>query len=527
MNALPVESTELSRPLLETRSLTKRFGDLVANDAVSLRVYPGEVHAILGENGAGKSTLMKMLYGFYQPTTGEILLNGQPTPIGSPLQGRHLGIGMVFQNFMLIPSMRVLENIALFLDDLGVVLRRRALEARVREVIERYHLHVNLSAYVGDLAIGEQQKVEILKLLLSNARILIFDEPTSVLAPQEVQGLFHVFARLKADGFAILFITHKLPEVMSTADRISVLRRGAVVGQMLRAEASPQAIVRLMLGSEEAPLLELGVPQPASLHDASRASSISPVVELERVTVADDYGGIGLSDVSFRLYPGEILGVAGVSGNGQDKLGDVILRLRALAGGSLKLFGRDASALSTRDVLAAGVACIPEDPLRMAAIPGMTVLESMVFGLQDVYARQGGLTMDWASATTDVQQRLNTAFVTSPPRLNAFVETLSGGNLQRVIIAREVGRQPQVLIAYYVVRGLDVSNARAAHHLLTEYRDKGTAILFISEDLDELFALSDRLLVMYHGKVVGLLDPATTTTEEVGRLMTGGEVDWP
>lgn len=506
--------------------MTKCFGALVANDRVNLSVFAGEVHAVLGENGAGKSTLMKMLYGFYHPTSGEIWLDGRPTIIHSPLDGRRLGVGMVFQNFSLIPSLQVLENIALFIPDQPFVLNRAALAAKVSQVADRYHLHVNLHAYVGELALGEQQKVEILKILLSGARVLIFDEPTSVLAPHEVEGLFRVFSQLKADGYAVLFITHKLPEVMASADRITVLRRGAVVGSMLAANATQQAIVRLMLGSEDAPFLELGIAEPER-HEDHRPAGVAPVLEFHDLTLVDSTGGVGLDGVSFTIYPGEIVGVAGVSGNGQDKLGDVVLRIQRETSGDLHIAGQDAGQWTTAQVLAAGVACIPEAPLGMAAIPGMTVLENMIFGSQDQYARQGGFSMAWGAARADAERLLNTTFISSPPSLTVNVENLSGGNLQRVIIAREIGRQPKLLIAYYIVRGLDISNAHAAHDLLRDYRDRGAGILLVSEDLDELFALSDRLLVMVHGRIAGIFRPDATSPEQVGKLMTGGEASWP
>jgi simple sugar transport system ATP-binding protein len=360
---------------------------------------------------------------------------------------------------------------------------------------------------------GERQKVEIVKILLGGARVLIFDEPTSVLAPHEVDGLFQVFARLKADGFAILFITHKLPEVMAAADRITVLRRGRVAGELLSADATEQAIVRLMLGAEP--------PKPAHL-DREAEEVGEPVLDFRAVTVLDPYTGVGLKAVDLKVYAGEIVGIAGVSGNGQSELANVALGLRRIDEGAFYLFGRDATHWSTSAILAAGLACIPEDPLRMGAIPGMTVNENMLLGDQRQYARWGGLKMDWAAATAKATQYLNTTFVTTAPRLNVNVETLSGGNLQRVVIARELGRQPKVVLAYYPARGLDVSNTEAMRNLLLRYRGEGVAILLISEDLDELFALSDRLAVMYHGRVVGVARPHATDADRIGHLMTGG-----
>lgn len=500
-------------PLLETHQLTKIFGPLVANDAIDLAVYPGEVHAILGENGAGKSTLMKMLYGFYQPTRGEIRLEGRPVSIPTPLTGRRLGIGMVFQNFTLIPALTALENIALFLPEVGLVLQQRVIAERAQKIAERYGLQVNLHARGGDLALGEQQRLEILKVLLSGARLLIFDEPTSVLAPHEVEGLFQVFAKLKADNFALLFITHKLPEVLAVADRITVLRRGAVAGRMLRSEASEAKIINLMLGTKP--------PQPAHRGPGSTVAA-QTVLELRQVGLVDEQGVQRLQSLDLTVRAGEILGIAGVSGNGQRELGDAILGLGQLTGGARLLNGLDATQWPTPKILAEGVACIPEDPLHMGAIRGMSVAENMLLGEQHRYSRYGGLSMAWAQGEAAADQLLNNTFTTTAPKLTAMVENLSGGNLQRVIIARELGRQPKLLLAYYPARGLDVANAEAMRQLLLQHREQGTAIVLVSEDMDELFTLSDRLAVMYQGQVVGNFANHEFDAHTVGRLMTGG-----
>ncbi|MBK8050341.1 MAG: ABC transporter ATP-binding protein [Anaerolineales bacterium] len=456
---------------------------------------------------------MKCLYGFYRPTSGEILIEGRQVHIATPLDGRQLGIGMVFQNFTLIPAMTVAENVALFLPALGIVLHPKAIQARIREVATRYGLEINPAAHVFDLSMGERQKVEILKILLAGARVLIFDEPTSVLAPHEVDGLFAIFDKLRQDGYAILFITHKLPEVMASAQRITVLRRGRVVGQLMRDEATPQAIVRLMLGAE---------PPPPVQREGLANEAGAPLFEMNTLSLVDEHTGIGLKEVSLQIFAGEIVGVAGVSGNGQSELADVALGLRRPDGGAFILAGQDASHWSTATILAHGLACIPEDPLRMEAIPGMTVVENMVLGEQLRYTAMGGLTMNWTGARKDAELFLNTTFVTTPPRLDWPVENLSGGNLQRVVIARELSRQPAVLLAYYPARGLDVSNAEAMRQLLLSYRSKGVGILLVSEDMDELFALSDRLVVMYHGRIVGTFRPHETTADEIGHLMTGG-----
>lgn len=502
-------------PLLEGRGLVKQFGKLRANDNVNIAIYPGEVHAILGENGAGKSTLMKMLYGFYQPTAGEILLEGRPTSLNSPQDGRRLGIGMVFQNFTLIPALTVIENVALFLPDLGLVLSRREIGQRLNAVSEKYGLVVDPGALVGDLSMGEQQKVEILKIILAGARVLIFDEPTSVLAPHEVEGLFQVFNKLRADHFAILFITHKMPEVMAVADRITVLRRGRVVETMVGKAATESQLVTMLLG--ETP------PEAARLNgNRGQLAGTTPLLHFKAVTVPDEQSSVGLKEVDLEVFPGELVGVAGVAGNGQQALIEVAIGLRSHTTGQIHLFGQNAADWSVNQALQAGLGCIPEDPLLMGAIPGMRVYENMILGEQNRYAERGGLSMNWQRVREKASQFLNTTFISSAPSLEVMVETLSGGNLQRVVIAREVGRRPKLLIAYYVARGLDISNAEAARRLLLKHRAEGMGILLISEDLDELFALSDRLVVMHHGRIAGNFKPQETSAYEVGLLMTGG-----
>ena len=502
-------------PLLETKNLTKKFGDLIANNQINIAAYPGEVHAVLGENGAGKSTLMKLLYGYYEQTSGDIFIDGKLADIRTPLDGRKLGVGMVFQDFTLIPALTVIENVSLFLPDLGVILNRKAIEKQIAEVSARYDLHVDVHETVSELSMGQRQKVEILKILLAGARILIFDEPTSVLAPHEVDGLFAIFNKLRDDGYAILFITHKMPEVLASANRITVLRRGTVVGTMLRAEATEEKLISILLGAEPPKTLERPYPKDHS--------SEVPLLRYENIELPNPHGGLSLKDINLELYAGEIVGVAGVSGNGQEALGDVALGVVQSSNGRLYLGGKDATDWGIEEILEFGTSCIPADPLPMGAVPGMVVAENMILGEQTDYQKYGGLSLDWPAARGHADELLNTTFVSSPPGLDVHVETLSGGNLQRVLIARELGRSPKLLLAYYPARGLDISNATAARRLLLQYRDNGTGILLVSEDLEELFTMSDRLIVMYHGEIVGSFKPEETTTYEVGRLMTGAK----
>lgn len=509
-----------TQPILETRGLTKRFGDFVANQAIDLTVYAGEVHALLGENGAGKSTLMKSLYGFHQPDGGEIILEGKPVAVTSPEVGRGLGIGMVFQNFTLVPAMTALENIALFLPDASPLLQTRVITERVNDLADRYGLTINLQSRVATMDIGERQRLEILKVLVSGARILIFDEPTSVLPPQEIDRFFQVIQRLRSDNFAILFITHKLPEVMAIADRITILRHGTVAGKMMRADATRETIVQMMLGQNP--------PTPAKRqHEAMIDATATARCELRGVTVLPTQehqreGNAGLHEISLQLFAGEIVGVAGISGSGQRELGDALLGLLPLQQGERWINGQLASHWSAARIRSAGVACIPEDALQMGAVRGMTVAENMILGEQQRHSQLGGLFMNWSGVRTAATNALGNVFSANIPRLGVPVETLSGGNLQRVVVAREVGRDPQVLLAYYPARGLDVANAEAMRQLLLRCRRQGAAILLFSEDLDELFALSDRLIVLYHGRLAGALPRDEFDAQQVGHLMTGG-----
>ncbi len=506
--------TDPGKVLLETRGLCKHFGTLKANDGIDLVIRAGEIHAILGENGAGKSTLMKLLYGYYQPTAGQLLVDGTPVTVDSPRKGRSLGIGMVFQNFTLIPAFTVWENVALFLDEKGT--EKRQLVSRIALLSKTYGLDVDPEALVRDLPMGDRQKVEILKILVAGARVLIFDEPTSVLAPHEAENLFRIFDRLRSEGFAVLFISHKMLEVLRCADRVTVLRKGRVTASSVREGLDRHGLVKLLVGQESG-----GEWDEVGAHQSSVREG-SPLLEFINVSCATDDGRPGLEAVSFQIAPGEILGIAAVSGNGQEYLADLVLGLRSLTNGTISLVGRDSDRPSPRTTLAAGVAVLPEDPLRQGTVGSLTVRENLILGRQRDYWTSGGWSPNRALVETDAQGALMGAFVQSAPRLDARAGDLSGGNLQRVVIARELYRSPQVFLSYYLTRGLDLSNARAARDLVLAHADKGMAVLFVSEDLDELFALSDRLLVLHAGHAAGLFETKKTTPEEVGLLMTGG-----
>jgi len=502
----------LSDVALRLTGIRKEFPGVLANDDVGLEVRSSEVHALLGENGAGKSTLMKVLYGYYQPEAGTIELSGKTVEIRSPAAARRLGIGMVFQSFMLVPALTVCENVALELDHLGAVPSWQGIARQIREVSDRYGFGVDPDAPVWTLSVGEQQRVEIVRLLVAGAKMLIFDEPTSVLAPTDVEALFEVFAQLKADGYTIVFITHKLREVMACADRVTVLRRGRSVATVDRAETTEAQLVELIVGSARV--------EQAGTRGAARRDG-APVLELAGVWAEDDRGGAGLRGVDLALYGGEIVGLAGVSANGQVELGDVVLGVRPAGQGRVWLGGEDATTWPTARRLAAGVAMLPEDPMLMGAVGAMTVEENLALGDIDARSRPGFLPLDWRAARAKAAS-LTERFGLRMPRLDVPIRTLSGGNLQRLVFARELARSPRLMLAYHPTRGLDIAAVSVVYDALRALRDAGAAILVVSEDMDELATLCDRLLVIYHGQIVGEMAADAVDLHEVGRLMTGG-----
>lgn len=507
-----IASTPDPTPLVQMVGICKRFPQVFANDHIDLELHRSEIHALLGENGAGKSTLMKILYGFYRADEGRICMDGKEVAIRSPHDARRLNIGMVFQVLNLIPAMTVFENIALFLKDLPFVYNPVRVREQILKFSEQYDLKINPSERVSHLSIGEQQKVEILKLLISGAQCFILDEPTRVLAPHEIKSLYNILAHLKKDGYAIVLITHKLKEVLECADRITVLRNGKVAGHILRAEASEKRLIEMMFEKEVVEQISRQPTQPAA----------SPALELMDISTHGEGAEVSLNKLSLKVFPGEIVGVAGVSGNGQKELCDVILSLTKLTSGQRLVNGADFTHASTRTMRDYGLGFIPENPLTMATVPFMSVLENMTLTRTKEYSRYGGLVMRWDKVREETRHALEKFGFNFSFFMPA--KTLSGGNLQRLIIAREMMKNPKLIIASYLTRGLDVQSAIIARQELMRARNEGAGILLVSEDLEELFALSDRLVVLFDGKIVGEFKPAETDLFTIGHLMTGSEV---
>ena len=497
-------------PLLELRSITKRFPGVLANDHVDFELAKGEVHALLGENGAGKSTLMNILYGLYHPDEGDIRLNGKPVRIASPNDAIELGIGMVHQHFMLIPVMTVAENIVLATEPRkGPFLDLGAAERRVRELSERFGLAVRPEARVESISVGMQQRAEILKALYRGAEILILDEPTAVLTPQEASELFSIVRSLQADGKSIIFISHKLNEVLEIADRVTVLRQGRRIETIPRAGATQETLARLMVGRDVVLRVE-----------KSPAEAAEPLLEVEDLRVVDERGLEAVRGASFQVRAGEIVGIAGVDGNGQSELIDALTGLRRPSGGRITAGGQDVTTATARECFDRGLGHIPEDRQRRGLVLDFTLAENIA--LHD-FRKQPSSRWGWLYPRSLVERagRLLKEFDVRGGRAQTLAAALSGGNQQKVVIAREVSRDPRVLIAAQPTRGLDVGAIEFVHRRLVQERDEGRAILLLSFELDEIRSLSDRILVMYEGRIVGEYDPSVSE-EELGIAMTGG-----
>ena len=501
--------TDPVAPMLEMTGITKRFPGVVANDNVDLSVLPGRVHTLLGENGAGKSTLMKILYGLYQPDEGEIFLNGEAVEITSPHDAIERGIGMIHQHFMLVPTLTVAENVALGLGGRRGLADMRPIRRRLAEVSEQYGLHVDPDAQIWQLAVGERQRAEILKALYRDAQLLVLDEPTAVLTPPEVDELFATLRQLTADDKGLIFISHKLHEVMEISDDITVLRDGKVSGRTVPADSTRESLAELMVGR----MVSLQRDVPAQAHGEAR-------LEVSNLTVTGDRGTVAVDDLSFTVRAGEILGVAGVSGNGQRELAEAIFGLRDADSGEVRIDGHSARDASPREVRQLGLAYVPEERMRDGAIGDFTVAENLVlvdFPTEPL-SRRGLLQREAIeSRSADLVDR----YSVKTPTLDTPTRSLSGGNIQKVVIAREFSSGADVFMVAQPTRGVDIGAAEYIHAQLLQQRADGKAILLISEDLDEVLQLSDRVLVLLDGKEMGTVDRAHATVQEIGLMMTG------
>ncbi len=499
------------KPILELRGITKRFPGVLANDQIDLTLNKGEIHALLGENGAGKSTLMNILYGLYDPDEGEIFVNGKEIKVNSPRDAIASGIGMVHQHFMLVPVFTVTDNVMLGDETtrLGGLLDRKSPAAKIREISNAYHLEVDPDSYIQDLPVGVQQRVEIIKLLYREADILILDEPTAVLTPQEVDELFTIMRSLVDSGKSIIFITHKLREVLKFADRITVIRGGKVVGTTTPKEADQKQLAAMMVGRDVS--LEVDK-KPANIKDQ--------ILEVENLVVLDDLNQIAVRNVSFNVHSGEILGVAGVQGNGQTELVKAITGLSHPVEGKITLRGKNISKSSPRVITELGSAHIPEDRQKDGLVLTATVADNLVLNTyyQEPFAKMIIIQED--SVLENATDIIDNFDIRTPSPLIP-VGSLSGGNQQKVIVGREFSRPIDFLIASQPTRGLDVGSIEYIHNRLLGKRDDGCAILLVSTELDEILELSDRIAVMFDGEIIAIVDGKDAKKEQLGLLMAG------
>ena len=507
-------SAPVTAPALEMRGITTRYPGVVANDHIDLVVRPGEIHALLGENGAGKTTLMNILYGLARPDEGEILLDGQPARIAGPSDAIDRGINMVHQHFMLVPVLSVAENIVLGDETMAgpILLDRREAAKRIVDLGRRFGFEIDPDVKVGSLSVGWQQRVEILKALYRNARILVLDEPTAVLTPQETEEIFGVLRRLAAEGHSIIFISHKLYEVLEIADTITVIRRGRVVGNRAPQETNEDDLAELMVGREVQLIVDRGDSSPDGV-----------TLEVEDLHVKDDRGTEVVRGVDFEVRAGEILGIAGVAGNGQDELVEAIVGLRKPSSGRVTLDAEDVTGRSPRGINEAGVGYVPADRHRFGLVLSFPLTDNLVLNryYRPPFAR-GPIRND-AAIEKSAKERI-AEFDVRTPSATVRASTLSGGNQQKLVVAREMDRDLRLLVLDQPTRGLDVGSIEFIHRRTIGARDRGTAVLLVSAELDEVLELSDRIAVMFRGRIVAFRDARTADKNEVGLLMaTGGE----
>uniref|UniRef100_A0A7C5Y8X6 ABC transporter ATP-binding protein n=1 Tax=Caldiarchaeum subterraneum TaxID=311458 RepID=A0A7C5Y8X6_CALS0 len=496
--------------LVEMKGIVKRFPNVIANKNAYFSLRKGEVHALLGENGAGKSTLMNILYGIYRPDAGEIWVYGKKAEIKGPKDALKLGIGMVHQQFKLIPVHTVAENVILGLREMGFVLHGKKINQKLSEVIDKYGWKISPEARVWQLSAGEKQQVELLKMLIRQVRILILDEPTSVLTPQETILLFQTLRKMASQGLGIVLITHKLDEVFSVSDRVTVMRGGETVATKNVTDTNIEELVELMIGR---PLLKISTTR--------KVVRERPVLQVLNLRVLNDKGLEAVRNISFNLYRGEILGIAGVSGNGQQELLEALAGLRKPFSGKILLDGVDITGKHPREIISNGVAYIPAEALRYSA-PEMTVAENLILKGYRSKEFSNKLLIRWKNVEAKAIDLVN-SFRIVTPSINNKLGNLSGGNVQRLVLARELGTYPnlRVILAAYPTRGLDIASTETIHQEIINKSEQGASVLLVSEELEELAALSDRIMVMYRGEIVGMLEKGQYDFEEIGLMMTG------
>lgn len=499
----------MNTPLLKATNLTKSYGPVVANDNISFELEKGEIHCLFGENGAGKSTLAKMLYGASLPDTGSIHINGEIADIRSPLDAIHLGISMVHQHFILIPVLTVLENIIVGNESTPFILNYDVATKNIENLMEHYGIHLDLSSYVWQLSVGEQQWVEILKGLHLGARLLILDEPTAVLTPPESEKLFQIINKMTEDGISIILISHKLNEVMQS-NRVTVLRRGKNIGTVWTKDVTSKDLTTMMVGRE----VDLKIDKPEMARGA-------PIATINSLSALNDREQVGIQGISLTIHQNEIVGIAGVAGNGQNELFEVIVGARPATSGAVVLNGKDITNHSPRDIQKSGVGHVPNDRFGEGLVPSFSIAENIILGQEDDAKYNKGAFFDEPAIRTFAEQSLN-EFEIKAESIDQSVGMLSGGNAQKVILAREIDQCANLLLANQPTRGLDVGVIKYVYEQLLAMRSQGYGILLASEELDDIFALSDRIAVMSNGEIVGLFDAKDATKEKVG-LMMGGE----
>ena len=495
--------------LLQIKHIRKTFPGVIALDDVSLSIAPGEIHTLLGENGAGKSTLMNVLTGLYRPDRGEIRLDDEPVQFGSPRDSLAMGIGMVHQHFMLVPAHSVFENILLALDKVPNFYSRKQFKQLVQNVLDEFELDLDLDTPVWKLSIGAQQWIELIKLLVRDCRLLILDEPTAVLTPQESARLFLVLNRLRDQGKSILFISHKMREVMEISNRVTVLKKGRSLTTLRRGEYDENRLASLMIGEDQIPEWEKSTNNGEQL-----------VLEIKDLSVRNDRGLADLDNFNMKLYRGQILGIAGVAGNGQKALAEVLTGLREASGGKILAGDRDITNSTAKSSYIAGIAHIPEDRKSIGIAPDMTVDENLIMKSFTSSAFRRWIFQDRAAIRSNAAEKIDQFAIKAGPA-GTPVRYLSGGNIQKVIIARELSEKPTVLVALYPTRGLDIGSAEYVHKVVVDGAEEGMSTILISEDLDELLKLSDQIVVMFRGRLVGCVDPRQTSREAIGLLMSG------